>query len=111
VLKWQDTIINYNMRGEGLQPHASRSETEQAREYVHDHHRRERTTAQHGTALVVPKGPRGERRPADVTGFAVNVAEVATGEFENTRYDQPNKVQAGLAGARSASSRAAAAVR
>lgn len=48
----------------------------------------------------MPKGPRGERRPADVIGCAVNVAKIATGEIEDTRYDQPNKVRAGRAGAR-----------
>ena len=30
----------------------------------------------------MPKGPRGERRPADVIGTAVMVAKIATGEIE-----------------------------
>ena len=30
----------------------------------------------------MPKGPRGEKRPADVIGAAVMVAKVATGEIE-----------------------------
>lgn len=51
--------------------------------------------------LVMPRGPRGERRPADVVGCAVHVAKIATatGEIEDTRYKQPNKVKAGQAGA------------
>jgi hypothetical protein len=30
----------------------------------------------------MPKGPRGEKRPADVIGCAVRVAQIATGEIE-----------------------------
>lgn len=30
----------------------------------------------------MPKGPRGERRPADVIGNAVRVMKIATGEIE-----------------------------
>jgi hypothetical protein len=34
----------------------------------------------------VPRGPRGEKRPADVIGAAVMVAKIATGgEIEETR--------------------------
>ena len=50
--------------------------------------------------LVMPRGPRGERRPADVIGCAVHVAKIATGEIEDTRYEQPNKMKAGQAGAK-----------
>ena len=32
----------------------------------------------------MPKGPRGESRPADVIGNAVRVALIATGEEEET---------------------------
>jgi hypothetical protein len=31
----------------------------------------------------MPKGPRGERRPADVIGNAVHVMRIATGEIED----------------------------
>lgn len=30
----------------------------------------------------MPKGPKGEKRPADVVGAAVMVAKIATGEVE-----------------------------
>lgn len=30
----------------------------------------------------MPKGPRGEKRPADVIGNAVHVMKIATGEIE-----------------------------
>ena len=30
----------------------------------------------------MPKGPKGEKRPADVIGAAVKVAKIATGEIE-----------------------------
>ncbi len=33
----------------------------------------------------MPKGPRGERRPADVIGAAVKVMRIATGEEEDER--------------------------
>ena len=47
----------------------------------------------------MPKGPKGERRPADVVGCAVQVAKIATGEIEDEGYKQPNKVESGRAGA------------
>lgn len=31
------------------------------------------------------KGPRGEKRPADVIGAAIKVAKIATGEIEDDR--------------------------
>jgi hypothetical protein len=34
---------------------------------------------------VLPKGPRGERRPADAIGRAVMVAKIVTGEIEESR--------------------------
>ena len=30
----------------------------------------------------MPRGPRGEKRPADVIGAAVHIAKIATGEIE-----------------------------
>lgn len=30
----------------------------------------------------MPKGPKGEKRPADVIGAAVQIAKIATGEIE-----------------------------
>lgn len=30
----------------------------------------------------MPKGPKGEKRPADVIGNAVKIAKIATGEIE-----------------------------
>ena len=35
----------------------------------------------------MPKGPNGEKRPADVIGAAVLVGKIATGEAEDTRDD------------------------
>ena len=32
--------------------------------------------------ISMPKGPKGEKRPADVIGAAVTVAKIATGEIE-----------------------------
>jgi len=35
----------------------------------------------------MPKGPRGEKRPADAIGLAVMVGKIATGEVEDTAAD------------------------
>lgn len=35
----------------------------------------------------MPKGPQGQKRPADVIGAAVMVAKIATGEIEETKRD------------------------
>lgn len=35
----------------------------------------------------MPKGPKGEKRPADVIGGAVMVAKIATGEIEGFAPD------------------------
>lgn len=48
----------------------------------------------------MPKGPRGEQRPADVIGNAVTIAKIATGEIEDTSYKQPARVRSGKAGAK-----------
>ncbi len=35
----------------------------------------------------MPRGPKGEKRPADAVGAAVTVAKIATGEIEETTDD------------------------
>ena len=35
----------------------------------------------------MPKGPKGEKRPADVIGTAIKVARIATGEIEDVPPD------------------------
>ena len=51
----------------------------------------------------MPKGPKGEKRPADVIGAAVKVMQIATGEIEeNLDEDGKNKaaVELGRKGGR-----------
>jgi hypothetical protein len=36
----------------------------------------------------MPRGPKGEKRPADVIGAAVMVAKIATGEVEDTKTEK-----------------------
>ena len=36
----------------------------------------------------MPKGPRGEKRPADAIGRAVMIAKIATGEIEDERDEK-----------------------
>lgn len=47
----------------------------------------------------MPKGPNGERRPADVIGCAVAVARIATGQVVELPVQQSGKVRSGKAGA------------
>ena len=46
----------------------------------------------------MPKGPKGEKRPADAIGAAVMVAKIATGEIEETRGKAPKRAKGGLKG-------------
>lgn len=48
----------------------------------------------------MPKGPNGQKRPADAIGCAVMVAKIATGEHEDSALASPNRRKSGLAGAK-----------
>jgi hypothetical protein len=48
----------------------------------------------------MPRGPRGEKRPADVIGAAVMVAKIATGEIEETLEPKSGRTRSGRAGAK-----------
>ena len=48
----------------------------------------------------MPKGPKGEKRPADVIGCGVHVAKIATGEIEDPKLKYPAKRNSGLAGSK-----------
>lgn len=52
----------------------------------------------------MPKGPRGEKRPADAIGLAVMIGKIATGEIEDTR--DPIKTAAAELGSRGGKARA-----
>ena len=47
----------------------------------------------------MPRGPRGERRPADVVGCVVRVAKMATGEIKEQVGKVPGRRKNGKAGA------------
>lgn len=53
----------------------------------------------------MPKGPKGERRPADVIGAAVMVGRIATGEIEEPKT--PAKSAAAELGSKGGKARAA----
>lgn len=53
----------------------------------------------------MPKGPKGEKRPADVIGAAVMVGRIATGDAEDTRAD-PGKEYARKGGLKGGKARA-----
>ncbi len=46
----------------------------------------------------MPKGPQGQKRPADVIGVAVMVAKIATGEVDDNL--KSGRVRSGIAGAK-----------
>ena len=46
----------------------------------------------------MPRGPRGEKRPADVIGAAIMVAKIATGEREEDRGKAPKRATGGRKG-------------
>jgi hypothetical protein len=50
------------------------------------------------TRVAVTKGPRGEKRPADVIGAAILVGRIATGDVEDKSSKAPNRAKGGKAG-------------
>ena len=46
----------------------------------------------------MPRGPKGEKRPADVIGNAVHVMRIATGEIEEARGNVPKRAKGGQKG-------------
>jgi hypothetical protein len=52
----------------------------------------------------MPRGPKGEKRPADVIGAAVMIGRIATGEIEE---GQPETTAAAALGKRGGKARAA----
>jgi hypothetical protein len=48
----------------------------------------------------MPKGPRGEQRPADAVGRAILVAKIATGEVEDVRELSSAAAELGRKGGR-----------
>ena len=52
----------------------------------------------------MPKGPKGEKRPADTVSNAIKVARIATGEDEE-QVAEPAKSKAGKSGAKARSAK------
>jgi len=46
----------------------------------------------------MPKGPQGQKRPADAIGCAIMVAKIATGEIEEKLQKPSGKIRSGEAG-------------
>jgi len=53
----------------------------------------------------MPKGPQGQKRPADVIGNAIMVARLATGEITEDLKEPSGRVRSGQAGALARSER------
>ena len=54
----------------------------------------------------MPKGPKGQKRPADVVGAAVMIAKIATGEIEEQIEDDGKDPAAKALGAKGGKARA-----
>lgn len=54
----------------------------------------------------MPKGPQGQKRPADAIGLAVMIGKIATGEVEDTIAD-PSKAHHSAGGKKGGAARAA----
>lgn len=54
----------------------------------------------------MPKGPKGQKRPADVIGNAITVAKIATGEIEETTDDDGKDKAAQALGRKGGAARA-----
>lgn len=48
------------------------------------------------SAKHMPKGPKGQKRPADVIGNAVHVMRIATGEIEESGQTEDGKNEAAV---------------
>ena len=46
----------------------------------------------------MPRGPQGQKRPADAIGAAIMVAKIATGEITETLISKSGRTRSGLAG-------------
>ena len=55
----------------------------------------------------MPKGPNGEKRPADAVGLAVHVARIATGEHDDSPPDDGKDKAAQTMGKKGGAARAA----
>lgn len=55
----------------------------------------------------MPRGPKGEKRPADVIGNAIHVMKIATGEIEETLTDDGKNAAAVALGRLGGKARAA----
>lgn len=55
----------------------------------------------------MPKGPNGEKRPADAIGLAVMIGKIATGEIEDTSENRVKIVAKSEAGKKGAAARRA----
>lgn len=47
----------------------------------------------------MPRGPQGQKRPADVIGSAVMVMKIATGEISEATETKSGRTRSGMAGA------------
>lgn len=55
----------------------------------------------------MPKGPRGEKRPADAIGLAVMIGKIATGEIEDARDNSDSAAAKSEAGKKGGAARKA----
>lgn len=59
----------------------------------------------------MPKGPQGQKRPADVIGAAIRVAKIATGEEEDEEEEKSSAAELGSKGGKQRAAKLSAARR
>ena len=57
--------------------------------------------------MIMPRGPKGDKRPADVNARAVMIAKIATGEIEDVTTDDGKNAAAVALGRMGGKARAA----
>jgi hypothetical protein len=57
-----------------------------------------RRSGPYAWSVAMPRGPQGQKRPADVIRTAIAVAKIATGEVEEALKPPSGKVSSGRAG-------------
>jgi len=68
-------------------------------------------SAKHKMEPACPRGPKGEKRPADAIGSAIMIAKIATGEIDDLTTDEGKNAAAVVLGGKARAAPARTALR
>ena len=87
--RWASHTQNYNAEGQRNSLHS---------DFLQSYARKALVANDHGMLIAkhMPKGPKGQKRPADVIGNAVRVMKIATGEETETLENGKNAAAVAL---------------